>query len=247
MDLPENMPASLKAEVEKNLKIGASLGSQIAENKSTDDDIRNSSAGKSPDGSPANGNTNDPVEVAADASKIGSPSQALPKISFRVEKTVESELFGFRLADNEIADSLETDRVVVGLVVTQGEIFNGSVKAIAPIYQQENQYIPGETLGDPADGTNEVVLIAPAGHIVSGMQVQSGVRIMSLHLSYCPVDQKGKLNLKQIQVSQIVGIAKGGPTASYDPGKPIVSAYGALKGDQLASIIMIAAERLIVE
>ncbi len=247
MNLPDNIPADLRAKVENNLKIGKSMRDRLVADQSTDDDNGNNKRAKSPVGSPDNVNSNDAVEADAGESKIGSPTQALPKLSFRVEKTIKSKLFGFRLADTETADSLETDRVVVGFVVTQGKTLNGSIKAIAPIYQQENQYTLGKTLGDPVDGTNEVALIAPAGHIVCGMKIQSGVRILSLQLAYCPVDQQGKLDLKQIQVSKDVGIPGGKSETIFEPGEPIVGVYGALHRGELAAIGLIAADRLVAE
>lgn len=176
---------------------------------------------------------------------LEAPFVAFPETSYDKTRTKKSNLVGFALEDRTVEDEQDPDKILVGLNIGMEEGMSKRVMNVQGIYQRGDQYILGKTLGK--EGGSKTRLLAPAGFAVSGVQVESGVRITALRLAFMKPGTNGRLDAKTQTVSDWIGDAKG---QSRDDdtvdgrGDPIVSVLGGIQNGKLVSIGLVAVKRL---
>ena len=116
--------------------------------------------------------------------------------------------------------------ILVGLRVSRGEAFGGSVIGIAPIFQVKGRYVTGKLKRQGGDDGQ--ILLAPPGFAVGGVQVGSGLWMDALRLIYMPLEGN-KLQISNRQYSEWVGGRGGGTKEVVSDGGLIVGVAGSLK------------------
>ncbi|MEM7454334.1 MAG: SHD1 domain-containing protein [Planctomycetota bacterium] len=176
--------------------------------------------------------------------ELGTPPAALPVISFDERKAIQSHMVGFDLASGETIDDPPDGGVMVGMIVGVDTGVFENIQNIQAVYQIGNEYVEGQVIGQP--GGRKEVILAPEGHAVYGLEVQSSTGIDAIRLGFMPMDERGRLKRRETQVSEWVGKQGSGGTELVDGGgKVIVAIYGAFSGrDSLSAVGLFAANSI---
>jgi hypothetical protein len=153
------------------------------------------------------------------------PSKAIPEFQYASDGTHLSGEAGSR-DGKQFSASAPTGGILVGLRVSRGDAFGGSVIGIAPIFQVKDRYVTGKLNGEASDAGQ--ILLAPPGFAVGGVQVGSGLWMDALRLIFMPLEGN-KLQVSNRQYSDWVGGHGGGTKEIVSDGGLVVGVAGSFK------------------
>jgi SLA1 homology domain 1, SHD1 len=104
--------------------------------------------------------------------------------------------------DETFRDFAQNGGVLVGMRVSQGKDFGGTVQALQPIYQVADQYQLGQWCGTPGDV--ERVLLAKPEYVIGRINVRAGLVVDAIQVQFIQV-RRGRLNPGNVYESEWVG------------------------------------------
>jgi hypothetical protein len=177
-------------------------------------------------------------------SRIGMPAKpqkAIPEFQYASDGIHVSGQLGSQNG-KQFSASAPSGGILVGLRVSRGDSFGGSVRAIAPIFQVKGRYVSGKPIGEGGDGGQ--ILLAPPGFAVGGVQVGSGLWMDALRLIYMPLEGN-KLDVAKREYSEWVGGRGGGTKEIVSDGGLIVGVVGSFKENiESLQLMYVASEDL---
>jgi hypothetical protein len=168
------------------------------------------------------------------ATKLPRPKQPFPTFQYADDQVQTSAAMG-----SESGDAFEVRApnggVLVGVRVIRGDVFNGCVQGIEPIFQVENRYVGSRLAG--TQGEDEHLLLAPPGYAVGGIEIASGLMMDAIRMFYFPL-KDNRLDIKSPKPSEWVGGNGGRTRIIIGDGGFIVGLAGSHK-DTLQSIALV--------
>ena len=186
-----------------------------------------------------------PDDIETDAVTLPVPSVSLPAIRYDTKSMTKTNWVGNPLSSNPTEDDIQSGRILVGLIVGQGRQFGGAVQILQAVYQIGKEYELGKSMGP--DGGKKTLLLAPPGHVVSGISIKTGTQIGSIQLAFQKMTEKGILVKNSMTQSEVVGVDIGVVANTYADGNAIGSIYTGMVQTSLSAIGLFAIKKFKLE
>ncbi|MFO0915047.1 MAG: hypothetical protein U0795_18955 [Pirellulales bacterium] len=157
---------------------------------------------------------------------------ALPLFTV-AEKNVQ--LFPLRDSPgNPISERAPEGGLLVGLCISRGQDWGGSVDGIRPVYQVGDRYEWGEWYGD--ETSHQTLVIAKPGYAIANARVRAGLVINAIQVAFAAVGERG-MQVKEFYLSPWVGTEGGTEGAALESPGPIVGVTVIIQSDQNRRIL----------
>lgn len=184
-------------------------------------------------------------DMGTDTVTLPEPSVSLPAIRYDTKSMTKTNWVGNPLSSNPTEDDIQSGRILVGMIVGQGRQFGGAVQNLQAVYQIGEKYELGKSMGP--EGGKKTLLLAPAGHVVSGISIKTGVQIGSIQLAFQKMTEKGILVKNSMTQSEVVGVDIGVVANTYADGNAIGSIYTGAVQTSLSAIGLFAIKKFKLE